>query len=74
MAKKDLLQGLDIFTPPAAPDKCSDVVVITHKYTYQGVVRGYAKQDDVVKYVLIESNSVFRGTNWESVHDVFEVE
>jgi hypothetical protein len=74
MAKKNLLDGLDIFTPPAAPDKCSDVVVITHKYTYQGVCRGHAKQRGVTKYVLVESNSVFRGTNWESVHDVFEVE
>jgi ABC-type branched-subunit amino acid transport system substrate-binding protein len=57
-----------------APSKCADVVVITPKYTYQGKLIAYGKQDGIVKRVLVDSNSFLRGAQWESVHDVFEVE
>ena len=64
----------DFHTYTTAPEKCSPVVVINHKYTYQGTILGHAKQDDVVKYVLVDSRTLWRGVRWESVHDVFEVE
>ena len=73
MAKKNLLEGPDIFTPPSPPDKCANVVVIKHNDTYRGVVRGHAKQNGVIRYVLVDPGS-WSTDQWESVHDVFEVE
>ena len=67
-------RSFDLFPLPLAPSKCAEVVVITHKYTYRGIILAYAKQDGVVKRVLVEHDSMFRGSRWESVHDVFEVE
>jgi hypothetical protein len=57
-----------------APDISKNVVVITHKYNYQGIIVAHGLQDGVVKKVLVDSHTLWRGQQWESVHDVFEVE
>lgn len=66
--------AFNISTYASAPEKCANVVVINHKYTYQGIVRGHAKQDGLVKHILVDSQTLWRGHTWESVHDVFEVD
>jgi hypothetical protein len=65
MAKKNLLDGLDItpLAPPIPPNKCADVVVIptpgfsaeTTRPTYNGRVIAHAKDGNgVVRFVKVE--------------------
>jgi hypothetical protein len=76
MAKKDRTVKIeDVFDQlVGAPVIGTWVVVITDKYTYQGRLVKYGKQDDKVKKAFVHEGKFFGHAQWESIHDVFTIE
>jgi hypothetical protein len=57
-----------------APEIGTRIVVINDKYTYQGMLLKYGKQDGKVKKAFVQAASFFGPDRWESIHDIFTIE